>query len=97
MALKDKIGESVLNFILPVAESTSKRYLKLAWSKLNEKNPTALKTTLTSIYPSVDQYLEAIVKESKTEIDDAVVRALKQSIEESAKEFGITLPNVDAD
>lgn len=94
---KDFFGGAIANAIAPFIKQIAKPYFKMGWDKLREANPEAHKTTLTSLYPTVDVYLEEISEKTKTQLDDAMSDALKESIEDSAKEAGFTLPNLDSD
>lgn len=94
---KDFFGGAVANAIAPFIKQIAKPYFKMGWDKLKESNPAAHKTTLTSLYPSIDVHLETISEKTKTQIDDALTGALKESIEDSARESGFELPNLDQD
>lgn len=94
---KDFFGGAVANLIAPYLKTLAKQYFKLAWDKLREKDAAAHKTSLISIYPSVDVHLEKLTEKTGTKLDDALVSAWKESIEDSARESGFVLPNLDSD
>lgn len=74
-----------------------KERMKAALAALKAKDEKAYKTTLISLYPVIDVQLEDVTDKTKTKADDVLVDALKESIEESAAENAITLPNLDND
>lgn len=55
------------------------------------------KNICNSLYVPIDTELERLTTESKNKIDDAIVGALKGSIEAVAAADGFTLPNTDND
>lgn len=94
---KERIANAVLNSFAPVLKPIIKSYFKLGLDKFKEASPEAHKTTLASLYPSVDVHLEQLTEKTETDIDDIIIDAIKESIEDSAKEVGVTLPNLDND
>jgi len=55
------------------------------------------KNICATLYVPIDTELERLTTESKNKIDDAVVGALKASIEAVAAADGFELPNLDND
>jgi hypothetical protein len=55
------------------------------------------KNICVTLYVPIDTELERLTTESKNKIDDAVVGALKTSIEAVAAADGFELPNLDQD
>lgn len=94
---KDFFGGAIANAIAPFIQQIAKGYFKMGWDELKRANPEAHKTTLTSLYPTVDVHLETLSEKTKTLIDDALTGALLESIEDSARESGFELPNLDSD
>lgn len=55
------------------------------------------KNICVTLYVPIDTELEKLTTQSKNKIDDAVVGALKASIEAVAATDGFELPNLDSD
>lgn len=55
------------------------------------------KNICNTLYIPIDTELERLTTQSKSKIDDAVVNALKRSLENVAAADGFTLPNTDGD
>lgn len=92
-----KITDVIVSALAPVVKSVAKDKLVELLDQLKEKNEANYKTTLVSLYPIIDVQLEGVTDKTKTNIDDAVVDALKEAIEESATKNSVTLQNLDAD
>lgn len=91
------LGELLVGTLLPVIKSVGTDQLVALFEQLKAKDEKAYKTVLNALYPIVDVQLEALVTKSKSKIDDSLIAALKDAIEESAEKNGITLPNLDED
>jgi hypothetical protein len=63
---------------------------------LKEQDPETHKLLLVSGYPVVDTKIENLAMRTKTELDDLGVEMVKESLEVSAANAGIELPNLDA-
>lgn len=87
--------ERLLNWFKPQIISAGSDAFAGVFNRI--KDPKVRETVLVSIYSPTDVYLEELVKETKTELDDAFVAALKQGIEKSAAANNISLPNLDND
>lgn len=88
-------GEILLSGLAGPLQSIGQAQLSELFRKI--KPAETQKTVLLGLYPAVDMELEKLAKASKSKIDDALVGAVKNSIEEVAGEIGLTLPNNDGD
>jgi hypothetical protein len=95
--MPSKFAELMASIFLPVFSELGKTELKKVLAQLHKDDPTGYATVLTTLYPVIDVYLETLVKKSGTKFDDPIVMALMNAVEESAAEFGLTLPNLDTD
>lgn len=86
-----------LQMFLPGLASAGAIELTKVFDAYALKHPEAHKTLMVSLYPIIDVQLENLTKDSKTKFDDPFSNALKLSIEASAANNGIELPNLDAD
>jgi len=89
--------EFFLNMFSKAIKNLIKERLIAALAALKAKDEKAYKTVLVSLYPVIDVQLEDITDKTKTQADDVVVDALKESMEESAAANGVSLPNLDSD
>lgn len=88
---------SAVEIFAPLVKMVLKSVLlDMALPALKAKDPKAYAVALAAIYGPIDVYLEEIVHKTDTKIDDAVVEALMESIEEAARKDGIPLPDIDA-
>lgn len=92
--LKDKLSDTMAGLIVLVIKEALLRFLFPLLQKKHEKH---FHVTLVSLYPIIDVELEELVKGTETEYDDAFVKAIKESMEEYAKENELQLPNLDDD
>ncbi len=87
---KLNVGELIINTLAPtlgvVATNKLVDLFEKMWDKDNEKATAALK----AMYIGVVQ-LQNLTDDTKTKIDDALVDAIRNAIEQSAAEHGITL------
>lgn len=95
--MPSKFAELMASIFLPIFTQLGKEELKKVLTQLHKDDPTGHSAVLTSLYGPIDVYLEGLVKKSTTKFDDPIVIALKEAIEESALEFGVTLPQLDTD
>jgi len=89
--------EKILNAIAPIIREILSRVLYILFTKLIEKNPQSGKVAIVSLYPIIDVEIEPIIEKTETELDDAVVDAIKEAMEKVAEENGFELPNLDED
>jgi hypothetical protein len=89
---KSSVLEGLVNLILPAVGKIVKAKLKDGLKTLKEKSPETYESVLIGLYRPVAVNLEQIADKTETELDDTVVDAMKEAIEESALESGITLP-----
>lgn len=85
------------NILLPFILKQGKAELKTLLQKFHDQNPQQYTQVITGAYPLIDLQLENFVKTTGTTVDDDVVVKLKQVLEESAADNGITLQNLDQD
>lgn len=90
-----------MEFFIKLFEGALKKLIKeriqAALAALKVKDEKAYRTVLASLYPVVDVQLEDITDKTKTKADDVVVDGLKEGMEASAADNGVTLPNLDSD
>jgi len=91
------IKDMVLNMLAPIVRKVAKDVLKAFLVRAFEKTPTEAHIIMLAVYPGVDVYLEDLVEKTDTELDNAVVAALMEAMEEVAAEEGFELPNLDDD
>lgn len=89
--------EAILGFILPKALEIGGGELRKVLDKAYLENPDLIKTTVVSLYPFIDVYVEKYAAQSKTKLDDKAVEQLMNTVEAFAGDNGITLPNLDSD
>lgn len=90
MAAK-KFPDFLVSLLMPMLKAAAKFYLKDTLQKIQDHNSTAVYTnTLKSINSSF-LLLDEVAKKSNTKIDDDVIEAVLESVQESAAEDGITL------
>lgn len=92
-----KITDLLVSAFMPVVKSVAKDKLVELLDQLQQKNEASYKTALTALYPVVDVQLEDVTEKTETTIDDSIVDALKEAIEESARKHGLQLANLDSD
>jgi len=90
------LAESVIpvlrRFLKPLFVEMINTYLL---DVLKETDEETHKLVLMSGYPVIDTKLENLAMKTKTEFDDFGVEVIKESMEVSAANSGITLPNLD--
>jgi len=91
------LKDMILNMLAPIIKKVAKDVLKTLIARFFEKAPNETKVVLMAAYPGIDVYLEDVVEKTKTELDDAVVEALMEAMEEEATNHGLILPNLDND
>jgi hypothetical protein len=91
------LNEVLLGFILPKALSIGGDELKKFLQKAHDDNPVFVETTIVSLYPFVDVYLEKYAGQTETKFDDKAVSELMETLEEFAADNSIDLPNLDED
>ena len=89
--------EKILNMIAPIIREILSKVIYFLFDKLLEKNPVHGKVALVALYPIVDVEIESIVEKTDSDIDDAIVDAIKEAMEKVADENGFELPNLDED
>ena len=89
--------EMLLNFILPRLLDMGGAELTKLLEKAYAENPDLIRTTVVSLYPFVDVYVEKFAAASKTKLDDDAVDELMDVIEAFALAHQIELPNLDTD
>jgi hypothetical protein len=92
--LTSGIIDAIAPLLKPILKQVFKDYVLQA---VKDANPDAYKVALSSIYGPVDVYVENLAEKTETILDDTVVDALMESIEEAAAADNITLPNLDND
>lgn len=95
--MASKVGELMASVMIPVFTELGQQELVKVLAQLHKDDPKGHKALLTSLYGPIDLYLEGLVKKSKTKFDNPFVLALKGAIEESAEQFDVILPQLDAD
>lgn len=85
-----------LQMFLPGLANVGAQELTKVFDNYAVKHPEAHKTLMVSLYPIIDVQLENLTAESKTKFDNPFSAALKLSIEASAANNGVDLPNLDA-
>lgn len=91
------LNDLLLGIILPSVLAIGGVKLLEFMEKAYTENPELVKTTVVSLYPFVDVYVEKYAAQSKTKYDDKAVAELMRTVETFAGLHGITLPNLDAD
>lgn len=89
--------ELLINLFSNAVKDIIRSRLVAALAALKVKNEDHYKVVMSSLYPVVDVELEDITDKTKTKADDVVVDAIKEAMEQSAKDNGITLQNLDSD
>lgn len=92
-----KITDAIGDILAPLVKLVVKQLLDIVLPKIKEADPKAYKVVITSLYGPIDVYLEDFVETTPTEIDDALVSALLEGLEDAAARDGIELPNLDDD
>jgi hypothetical protein len=90
-----KFGEVIANALAPAIEKQLEKKFAEILRKIHPADTR--RDVLIMLYVPVDSQLERLADETKTELDDAGVMALKKAIETVAAEDQIQLPNVDGD
>lgn len=93
--LKEFFGQLLFGMALPYLQKVGKAELLKVFQKMNETNPTTYQQMLVGAYMIIDKQLEDYVQSTNTEKDDDLVNDLKWVFEQSARDNGITLVNVD--
>lgn len=91
------LNEAILGFVLPKVLDIGGDELKKLLDKAYAENPELIKTTVVSLYPFIDVYVEKYATQSKTKLDDKAVAELMETVEAFAAENEIELPNLDED
>jgi len=89
--------EKILNMIAPIIREIISKVIYFLFDKLLEKNPEHGKVALVALYPIIDVEIEPIVEKTDSDIDDAIIDAIKEAMEKVAEENGFELPNLDED
>ena len=97
-----EIGSDIIDGLTdafaPVVKPLVKRAIKnYVWDWMKVWNPAIHKEVLTGLYPPIDLHLQALAEKTDTPWDNVAVEAIKESMEESAKEVELVLANLDAD
>jgi proteasome assembly chaperone (PAC2) family protein len=91
------IKDAIMNALAPLVKLVVKETLKAGLKQLFANDPQAAKTVVASLYPVMDVPVENATLKTETDMDDAVVDGVKEALEDSAKDWGIELPNLDDD
>ena len=91
------LHEALLGFILPRALEIGGDELRKVLDKAYAESPDLVRTSVVSLYPFIDVYVEKYAAQTKTQLDDKAVAALMDTIEKFANDYEIGLPNLDAD
>lgn len=83
--------EVLINMLLPAIKGLAKVYLKSVLQKIQDHNtPEVYESTLKNINSSFT-LLDEVAQKSKTKIDDDIIEAVLESVQESALEDDIQL------
>ncbi len=86
-----KFSDFLANLFSPVLKAAGKFYLKSVLQNIQDHNTLEVYTnTLKSINSSFS-LLDEVAKKSKTKVDDDLIEAVLEAVQESAEEDGITL------
>lgn len=89
--MAQKFNDFLVNLLMPMLKAAAKFYLKGVLQKIQDHNTLAVYTnTLKSINSSF-LLLDEVAKQSSTKIDDDVIEAVLESVQESAEEDNIQL------
>jgi hypothetical protein len=91
------LNDILLGLILPSVLAIGGAKLLEFMEKAYKENPDLVRTTVVSLYPFIDVYVEKYAAESKTKYDDKAVAELMRTVETFAGLHQITLPNLDND
>lgn len=83
-------GELLIGALSPVLTAVATDKLGVLFDKMHDHDAEGHAATLKTLYIGVGQ-LQRLTDETKTKIDDAVVDALKASIEASAEKYDVEL------
>lgn len=84
-------SDFLVNLLLPMLKAAAKFYLKDVLQKIQDHNsPEVYTNTLKSINSSF-LLLDEVAKKSNTKVDDDVIEAVIEAVQESAKEDNIQL------
>ena len=88
---KTNFSDFLVNLFSPMLKAAGKFYLKSVLQTIQEHNTVEVYTnTLKSINSSFG-LLNEVAKKSKTKIDDDLIEAVLEAVQESAQEDGVTL------
>lgn len=86
------LGDLLIQAVLPAVKSVETAKLYDVLEKLYAHNVNDYKATVQSLYPGLKRLLD-FAKQSKTPIDDAVIMAAMDAIEQSCEEHSVELPS----
>jgi hypothetical protein len=86
-----------LDVLAPAIEVGAKMAIEAFLKYAMEKEPTHTKVLIASLYPVIDCELEPVVEKTPSELDNAIVSAIKDAMEQTAEAAGFTLENLDED
>jgi len=89
--------DDILNGLAPIIKLLIREVLGIVLQDFIEKNPEDAKLVMFSTYPGIDVKLQKLVKDTETDLDDAVVDGTLEAFEAVAKKNGFELPNLDDD
>lgn len=92
-----KIKEALAGLAAPVINVVVKMVFKPLLNGLVKAQPVHGKVAIAAMYPIVDAELEPLVNGTDNAIDNSTIAAIKDVLEDVAKENNIDLSNVDAD
>jgi len=86
-----KFNDFLVNLFMPMLKAAAKFYLKTVLQQIQDHNtPAVYENTLKSINSNFI-LLDEVAKKSKTKIDDDVIEAVLEAVQESAADDNVTL------
>jgi uncharacterized protein YktB (UPF0637 family) len=89
--MSSKFTETLVNTLAPVIEIMAAEQLAGVFNRLHDKDPKAYAKYIPDLYEMTKKHLQELTSQSKSKIDDVIVQALENAIEQSAEVNGLEL------